>query len=145
VLGVAPLGEPVEVTAADIATVFHGQDLDVSVAQRAIALGLLTIDPETGAMHSASARFLEVGKELAGYGVPAPVGEGDLAMFRRFATEPHLIGPDWAGFRDAQQFARRYAADGHLGADGGRLMVDADGQAADFVTHHAGRFGGPAG
>jgi len=31
-----------------------------------------------------------------------PVVEEDLAMFRRFAVEPGLIGLDWAGFRDAQ-------------------------------------------
>jgi hypothetical protein len=28
--------------------------------------------------------------------------------FRRFATEPGLIGLDWAGFRDAQAPARRF-------------------------------------
>ncbi|MEU6743638.1 hypothetical protein [Streptosporangium sandarakinum] len=37
-----------------------------------------------------------------------PVTEDDLAMFRRFATEPGLIGLDWAGFRDAQAPARRW-------------------------------------
>ncbi|WP_230859773.1 hypothetical protein [Actinoplanes aureus] len=31
-----------------------------------------------------------------------PVTEDDLPMFQRFATEPHLIGLDWTGFRDAQ-------------------------------------------
>ena len=35
-----------------------------------------------------------------------PVVEEDLAMFRRFAIEPFLIGLDWAGFRDAQAPAR---------------------------------------
>jgi hypothetical protein len=28
-----------------------------------------------------------------------PVAEDDLAMFRRFATEPGLFGLDWGGFR----------------------------------------------
>jgi hypothetical protein len=28
-----------------------------------------------------------------------PVVEEDLAMFRRFATEPGLIGLDWTGFK----------------------------------------------
>ncbi|MEV0325738.1 GNAT family protein [Micromonospora echinospora] len=55
-----------------------------------------------------------------------PVVEADLAMFRRFLTEPGLIGPDWAGFRDAGAPARRFAADGYLGADDGRLMVEVD-------------------
>ena len=30
-----------------------------------------------------------------------PVAEDDLAMLRRFAVEPGLIGLDWAGFQDA--------------------------------------------
>ncbi|BCL17112.1 GNAT family N-acetyltransferase [Micromonospora sagamiensis] len=55
-----------------------------------------------------------------------PVVEADLAMFRRFLTEPGLIGPDWAGFRDAGEPARRFAADGYLGADDGRLTVEVD-------------------
>jgi [ribosomal protein S5]-alanine N-acetyltransferase len=63
-----------------------------------------------------------------------PVDEDDLAMFRRFATEPGLVGPDWAGFRDAQAPARRFAVDGYLGADDGRLVVEVDGhEAAGFV------------
>lgn len=70
-----------------------------------------------------------------------PVSEGDLAMFRRFAVEPGLIGLDWAGFRDAQAPVRRFAADGYLGADDGRLIVDADGQAAGFVSYTAGTYG----
>ncbi|XTZ16758.1 GNAT family N-acetyltransferase [Micromonospora echinospora] len=55
-----------------------------------------------------------------------PVVEADLAMFRRFLTEPGLIGPDWAGFRDAGEPARRFAVDGYLGADDGRLTVEVD-------------------
>ena len=75
-----------------------------------------------------------------------PVVEDDLAMFRRFATEPGLIGLDWAGFRDAQAPARRFATDGYLGPDDGRLMVDVDQErvAAGFVSWHAGSFGGTA-
>jgi len=45
-----------------------------------------------------------------------PVVEEDLAMFRRFATEPGLIGLDWTGFKDPQEPARRYATDSYLGA-----------------------------
>ncbi|MEU4567789.1 GNAT family protein [Micromonospora sp. NPDC023956] len=55
-----------------------------------------------------------------------PVAETDLAMFRRFLTEPGLIGPDWAGFRDPGTPARRLAVDGYLGADDGRLTVEVD-------------------
>jgi RimJ/RimL family protein N-acetyltransferase len=75
-----------------------------------------------------------------------PVVEGDLAMFRRFAVEPGLIGLDWAGFRDAQAPARRFAVDGYLGTDDGRLMVEAEhGEtAAGFVSYLAGSYGGAA-
>jgi len=55
-----------------------------------------------------------------------PVAEADLVMFRRFVTEPGLIGLDWGGFRDAQAPARRFALDGYLGEDDGRLVVDAE-------------------
>jgi hypothetical protein len=55
-----------------------------------------------------------------------PVIEDDLEMFRRFAMEPDLVGLDWAGFRDAGAPARRFAADGYLGEDDSRLMVEVD-------------------
>jgi [ribosomal protein S5]-alanine N-acetyltransferase len=75
-----------------------------------------------------------------------PVTEDDLEMFRRFSTEPELIGLDWAGFRDAQAPARRFAVDGYLGADDGRLIVAVgdDGDVAGFVSYIAGLFGGVA-
>jgi RimJ/RimL family protein N-acetyltransferase len=52
-----------------------------------------------------------------------PVVEADLDMFRRFATEPELLGLDWRGFRDAEAPARRFAVDGYLGPEDGRLIV----------------------
>jgi ribosomal-protein-alanine N-acetyltransferase len=55
-----------------------------------------------------------------------PVAEADLDMFRRFCTEPFLVGLDWGGFRDAEAPARRFATDGYLGTENGRLMVDAE-------------------
>lgn len=72
-----------------------------------------------------------------------PVDHDDLAMFRRFLTEPGLIGLDWDGFRDAGAPARRLAADGYLGEDDGRLIVDVDsGQAtAGLVSYQWGQFG----
>jgi RimJ/RimL family protein N-acetyltransferase len=90
-----------------------------------------------------------------------PLVEDDLAMLRRFATEPGLIGLDWAGFRDAQAPARRFATDGYLGADDGRLMVEVEQEnveqengkrengerenvAVGFVSWHAGWYGGVA-
>ncbi|MCE7004789.1 GNAT family N-acetyltransferase [Kibdelosporangium philippinense] len=73
-----------------------------------------------------------------------PVTEADLAMFQRYLTEPGLIGPDWRGFRDAQEPARRFARDGFLGEDGGRLIVDVDGQAAGNVGWRKGSYVPPA-
>jgi hypothetical protein len=68
-----------------------------------------------------------------------PLVEHDLAMFRRFAPEPGLIGLDWAGFRDPEAPARRFAADGYLGSDDGRLMVEVEQEhvAAGFVSWRA--------
>jgi [ribosomal protein S5]-alanine N-acetyltransferase len=76
-----------------------------------------------------------------------PVAEEDLAMFRRFAVEPGLIGLDWSGFRDAQAPARRFAADGFLGEEDARLMVEVEREraAAGFVSYRAGRYSGLAG
>ena len=65
------------------------------------------------------------------------VGSDDLAMLRRFAVEPEAVGPHWTGFRDAGAVERRFAADGYLGPDGGRLVVEVDGAAAGFVGWHA--------
>jgi ribosomal-protein-alanine N-acetyltransferase len=75
-----------------------------------------------------------------------PVVEEDLEMFRRFCTEPFLIGLDWAGFRDAQEPARRFAKDGYLGTEDGRLMVEVedDRVAAGLVSYRAGRYSGMA-
>lgn len=55
-----------------------------------------------------------------------PVEEEDLVMFRRFATEPYLVGLDWAGFRDAAEPARKFAATGFLGPDEWRLIVEVE-------------------
>lgn len=73
-----------------------------------------------------------------------PVCEDDLAMFRRFATEPGLVGLDWEGFRDATAPARRFATDGYLGPDDGRLMVDTGDNrgAAGLVSYKSGLYAG---
>jgi RimJ/RimL family protein N-acetyltransferase len=77
-----------------------------------------------------------------------PVVEDDLEIFRRFTVEPGLIGLDWGGFRDAQAPARRFALDGFLGEDDGRLMVDAevDGErgTAGLVSYRWGLYSGVA-
>lgn len=71
-----------------------------------------------------------------------PVVEDDLGLFRRFATEPGLIGLDWGGFSDAQKSARRFAEDGFLGEDDCRLMVSAEGETAGLVSWQTGSFDG---
>jgi ribosomal-protein-alanine N-acetyltransferase len=75
-----------------------------------------------------------------------PVVEDDLVLFRRFAVEPGLVGLDWSGFRDPQAPARRFATDGYLGTQDGRLIVSpgATETAAGFVSWHAGSYGGAA-
>jgi ribosomal-protein-alanine N-acetyltransferase len=73
-----------------------------------------------------------------------PVTDEDLPMLRRFAVEPGLIGPDWLGFRDPQAQDRRFALDGYLGTDNGRLIVQSEGKAAGFVTWSEGRYAGLA-
>jgi ribosomal-protein-alanine N-acetyltransferase len=67
-------------------------------------------------------------------------------MFRRFAVEPGLIGLDWAGFRDPEAAARRFAEDAYLGNDDGRLIVEVETEraAAGFVSYRSGVYGGRA-
>jgi ribosomal-protein-alanine N-acetyltransferase len=82
-------------------------------------------------------RMSEIGVRLR------PVTPDDLPMLRRFVTEPGLVGRDWAGFRDAGALDRRFAHDGFLGDEDGRLVVDVDGDAAGFVSWHAVRITRP--
>jgi [ribosomal protein S5]-alanine N-acetyltransferase len=62
-------------------------------------------------------------------------------MFRRFVTEPGLVGLDWAGFSDPKAVQRRFDTDSYLGADDGRLIVDVvteadrDWEAAGLVSY----------
>jgi len=73
-----------------------------------------------------------------------PVVADDLVMFQRFAVEPGLVGLDWGGFRDAQEPARRFVADGYLGPDGGRLIVEVQDTAAGHVGWASRLLGGIA-
>lgn len=75
-----------------------------------------------------------------------PVAEDDLPLFQRFLTEPFLVGLDWAGFRDVRECARRFAADGYLGDESGRLIVEVEREsaAAGFVSYVSRLYGGVA-
>ncbi|MEV0156478.1 GNAT family protein [Micromonospora sp. NPDC050686] len=90
--------------------------------------------PAAGNTHEAAGRTVRL----------RPVAEPDLAMFRRFLTEPGLVGPDWAGFRDAGAPARRYAEDGYLGERSGRLIVQVEPEdaAAGYVSYLHGSYDG---
>ncbi|MEV6103675.1 GNAT family protein [Streptomyces sp. NPDC051940] len=73
-----------------------------------------------------------------------PVAEEDLELFRRFGSEPGLIGLDWGGFRNPHAPARRFAEDGYLAEDNGRLMVEtAEGETAGFVGWTSRTYTGP--
>jgi RimJ/RimL family protein N-acetyltransferase len=81
-----------------------------------------------------------ISNHLAGTTNAARAGGGVPGIFRRFATEPGLVGLDWSGFRDAQASAKQFAIDGYLGPEHGRLMVQVVDDAAGFVTWTAGSF-----
>ncbi|GIJ44274.1 alanine acetyltransferase [Virgisporangium aliadipatigenens] len=67
-----------------------------------------------------------------------PLTQEDVAMMRRFVVEPGLIGLDWRGFSDPEAPARRFAEDGYVGPQDGRLIVEVTGEAAGFVSYRAG-------
>lgn len=75
-----------------------------------------------------------------------PVTVTDVELFRRYAVEPELNGLDWHGFTDANEPARRFATDGYLGQESGRLMVAVapDDATAGFVSYLARAYGGTA-
>jgi RimJ/RimL family protein N-acetyltransferase len=69
-----------------------------------------------------------------------PVEEKDLEYFATFAVEQEEVGNNWQGFRDAQAPARRFAADGYLGAETSRLIVESGGETAGFVSWFVGTY-----
>lgn len=74
-----------------------------------------------------------------------PVTATDLEFLERFVREPGLIGPDWAGFRPVAGVRRRFEEDEFLGPDDGRLIVEADREAAGFVSWHSRVYAGVLG
>jgi DNA-binding transcriptional MerR regulator len=99
--------EPVEITGADFAALFPEGEVDPAVAQRAIGLGLIAFDEETGTVRVPSRAFLTVGRELGRRGVPPSVSldeyEQLAADARRIAErfvalfERYVIGTDDVG------------------------------------------------
>lgn len=66
-----PGAEPAEITNEDFAALFPGGEVDAAVARRAVDLGLVTFDEETGTVRTPSRAFLTVGQELGRRGVPS--------------------------------------------------------------------------
>ena len=69
-----------------------------------------------------------------------PVGRDDLALLVRFATEPWLVGLDWAGFRDAQRAEKDFEEHGFLRQAGGMLIVEHAATTAGIVSWGAKSF-----
>lgn len=69
-----------------------------------------------------------------------PVREDDLELLVRFATEPGVVGLDWAGFEDAGRPARRLAENGFLGPEGGLLIVTHHNETVGIVSWGAKSF-----
>jgi RimJ/RimL family protein N-acetyltransferase len=66
-----------------------------------------------------------------------PVAEDDLPVLDRFLTDPEAAGPfAWFGFADPRPVRRRWADNGLLSDDGGRLMVVRGADRLGFVAWH---------
>jgi RimJ/RimL family protein N-acetyltransferase len=75
-----------------------------------------------------------------------PFREADLELLDRFAADPAFSAPfQWAGFRSAESFRRRWEEDGFLDKDPRQLIVArADEAAIGWVMwREANRPGGP--
>ncbi|GAA0909201.1 MerR family transcriptional regulator [Virgisporangium aurantiacum] len=102
--GSSPGTGPAELTPEDFAALFPNGEVDLDIAQRSVALGLVTFDEEAGTVHVPSQAFLTVGRELARRGVPPSVAldeyENLAADARRIADrfvalfERHVVDTD---------------------------------------------------
>jgi DNA-binding transcriptional MerR regulator len=90
----ATLGEPAELSLAEFAALFADGDIDLETVRRAGHLGLVTFDEERGVVQVPSQAFLEIGRELAAYRIPAA---------RSVQEFEHLAA-------DARRIARRFMA-----------------------------------
>jgi DNA-binding transcriptional MerR regulator len=90
----ATFGEPTEISQADFAALFPDGHVDPQVVKRAQGLGLLSFDPARGMVKVPSRAFLEIGRQLAAYNIPA---ERSVAEFALLA-------------QDARRIAERFAA-----------------------------------
>jgi RimJ/RimL family protein N-acetyltransferase len=65
----------------------------------------------------------------------------ELDMVRALRQDPDLAPTNWAGFHGVAELDRQYEENGFITDDVGRLAVEADGQAAGFVSYSKGRYG----
>lgn len=72
-LGLAGRREPATLSMDDFAALFPSGEVDPSIVRRSVALGLVAFDEAAGALRVPSPTFVEVGKALAGHGVPTSV------------------------------------------------------------------------
>jgi len=70
-----------------------------------------------------------------------PIRADELEALHPIAQNPDFSANTWAGFRPIANLAREHEESGLLGDDVGRLMVDAGGEAAGFVSYLKGRYG----
>jgi DNA-binding transcriptional MerR regulator len=79
---------PTEITGEDFAALFPGGEIDPAVATRAISLGLVAFDDETGTVRVPSRAFLTVGRELGRRGVPP---SESLDQYEQLAADARRI------------------------------------------------------
>lgn len=98
-----PGTEPAEITSEDFAALFPDGEIDAAVVQRAMELGLVAFDEETGTVRVPSRTFLIIGRELGRSGVPPAVSLDEFEQLagdaRRIANrfvalfEQYVVGP----------------------------------------------------
>jgi DNA-binding transcriptional MerR regulator len=141
--------EPVELTSEDFAALFPGGEVDLDSVQRAMALGLVAFDDETGAVRVPSRAFLSIGRELGRRGVPA---SASVEEYERLAADARRIADRFVALFE------RYVAGADDGFDPATLTAEIkkfremaalalqdllatalDEAAADAVARHAGK------
>jgi DNA-binding transcriptional MerR regulator len=143
VLDLRLLGEESELGPEELLAVFPEAGLDQAVAQRAFALGLMRLDPQTGAIRVPSRSFVEVGRLLGAHGVPAQVAldeyealaEDTQRIAQRFVAlfESYVVGVEVDGLAvKIAQFRQLAAA-----AVDEMITLALDEAAAEAVARHA--------